>query len=142
MPRDIKTAISEFVANPTIRSKNQGMMETVGFVVEADESKNLCKVIYLDNNGAPKTAINCMVDLRNGPTGWFPKMQKKGDRNTAGQNGQKDMPKVLFKPDGVGSGTVLSPYTEQYEAEIKSKLKYKNDIMSNGDPGLVGGQII
>jgi hypothetical protein len=141
---DVKTAFNEKVSGPQIRNTYNNTASTVGIVIEADESSNLCKVKYIDSNGMPKTAINCMVDLRNGPTGWFPKMIKTGKEKSKNNGGgqEKDLPRVLFKPDGTGSGTVLSEYTEEYAKDIRPKAKYKSDITHDGDPNLCAGQVM
>ena len=139
----LNTKINENSTGPQIRNTYNSTAPTVGIVVSADEKSNLCTVMYVDQNGTSKTAKNCMVDLRHGPTGWFPKMINKGkqkDKNTGGGQ-HKNLPTVLFQPDGTGSGTVLSEYTEKYEQDIKSKYKYKSDITNNGDPNLCAGQI-
>ncbi len=140
---NLKTALDERVAGPLVRNTYNSTVPTFGIVVAADETSNLCKVIYYDGNGTMKTAKNCMVDLRHGPTGWFPKMVKKGkeqNKNTSGGQ-EKDLPRVLFQPDGMGSGTVLSEYTDEYAKDIKPKTKFNSDITNNGDSNLCSGQI-
>lgn len=121
----LRNNISENIANPAVQSANR-KGTTAGIIIKADEKSNRCEVSFFDTRGRKASAKDCMVDLRNGSTGWFPKI---GD-------------KIVFMSDGHGSGTVLSLYTDNYEKDIKSKTKIKNDILNNGDPGLCGGEII
>ena len=118
----LSNTVTTNVVSPAIRNSNRDE-STAALVIKRDETNNLCDIAYLDNGRSAK-AINCMVDLRNGANGWFP---KKGEA-------------VLFQPDGTGSGTVLSKYTEDY-SEIKGKMQFRQDRLNNGDTGLCGGQV-
>ena len=117
--------ITDSVVAPAIRGKSTEL-NTVAKVINADESSNNCTVIYYDSDGNRATAENCMVDLRNGDTGWFPK--------------KNDM--VCFMANGHGSGLITSQYTDNFIKDIKSKLRLKCDVLNDGDPTLCGGHII
>ena len=113
-------AMKNGVIGEAMRSANKDQ-QTVAMVMSADESNNLCAVEYMDRDGNKVKIDKAMVDLRN--KDWFP---SKGDI-------------VLIRVSG-RSALVEQQYTEDYNADVRSKQKLSNDVTPDGD-GTVAGSI-
>lgn len=110
------------VVGTAIRNNAQSQ-RTVGYVLSADERNNWCKVRYTDTNGSRRDADKIAVDMNS--KDWFP---RKGDL-------------VLLDISNKNSGLILSPYTDDYNRDIRSKQEFKCDILNDGD-GSCGGSIL
>ncbi len=113
-------AMKNGVIGEAMRSANRDQ-QTVAKVLSADESNNQCTVEYMDRDGSKVKIDKAMVDLRN--KDWFP---SKGDI-------------VLIRVSG-RSALVEQQYTEDYNADVRSKQKLSNDVTPDGD-GTVAGSI-
>lgn len=118
----LSNSLKNGVVGESIRSAGGGGQTTVGKVVSADESNNLCEVEYVNTQGSKSKLKDAMVDLRN--DSWFP---DEGDL-------------VLLSVSGK-TGIVMSKYTEDYNKDIGNAKKTKNDNSNDGADWCCGGSL-
>lgn len=118
----LSDSLKNGVVGSTIRNNTQSQ-RTIGYVLSADERNNWCKIRYTDTNGIRRDADKIAVDLNS--KNWFP---SKGDL-------------VLLDISNKESGLILSPYTDDYNRDIRSTQELKCDILNDGD-GSYGGSIL
>ena len=117
----LSIALKRGVVGEVSRAAND-TQRTVAVVKKADESNNICSIMFIDRDGTKREIKQAMVDLKN--KDWFPK--------------EKDT--VLVDVSGTKSALILEKYTEDYNKDIRSKQQLKNDVSPDGD-GTCCGQI-
>lgn len=97
---------------------------TLALVKKADEKNNTCDIQYVDKNGLVRNRNNVSVRLYGNGTDWFP---KRGES--------------VVVQETETTCEVIARYVQNYNMDVRARMKLKMDIYSDSSGADPGGTI-
>lgn len=97
---------------------------TVAKVLKADEKNNSCDIQYVDKNSIIRNRNNVGVRLYGNGTDWFP---------------QKD--ELVIVEDKETTCEIIARHVQNYNMDVRARMKLKMDIYSDSSGADPGGSI-
>lgn len=97
---------------------------TMAKVTKADEKNNTCSIQYVDKEGTKRNRDNVTVRLYGSGTDWFPEVGEK-----------------VTIEDSDSSCVIIARCVDNYNMDVRSKMKLKMDIFSDSSGAEPGGNI-
>ncbi|WP_312339235.1 hypothetical protein [Anaerospora hongkongensis] len=118
----LKQIIQDRIVSPADHIR--GSITTIGQVMKSDEINNMCSIKYVDKDGNKRNKDNVTVRLYGNGGDWFPAMDDF----------------VVIEDTG-STVAIVARHVDNYNMDVRSKLRLTKDIHSDSFGGAIGGQI-
>ena len=118
----LKQLIQNRIVNPADHTR--GGLTTIAQVTQVDEINNMCSIKYIDKSGFKRNRDNVTVRLYGTGGDWFPALDD-----------------FVIVEDNGDTCVIIARHVDNYNMDVRSKLRLTQDIHSDSFGGAVGGQI-